>query len=161
MKSRIIPAALMLACAVALRADEISTLQSKITANYLSATVTADLIALNHLYIKEDREKDALEFYRVVAGANKGKILEAVAICLSAPMLLRQEKFDEVKTSCVYIKENFKGTHWAAEALYNLGELYLNVYEDKATSDNYFRELVRDCPKSGLVGSAKIYLGEI
>jgi tetratricopeptide (TPR) repeat protein len=118
------------------------------------------VLHINQLYYKLYQTDEALKYYDTLKARYQGKEIEAAAVCLSAPILLRKDRFDEVKTMCLSVKERFKGTSWAAECLYNLGEMYLNVYEDKATAETYFRELIKDCPTSGLVRSAKLYLGE-
>lgn len=119
------------------------------------------LIRINQIYYDLKKTDEALLYYDGIQKTYSGKELEAAGICLSTPILLRKGSYDEVKNKSLYVKDTFKGTNWSAESLYNLGELYLNVYEDKTTADKYFKELLADCPnpKSGLVRMAKNYLG--
>ena len=139
--------------------SEILELRSIISENPNTEESAKLLIKVFRLYIKTNQRDEAYKYCESIQKEYKGNEIEAVSICITIPKLLRADKFDEVKTKCLYVRKNFKGSSWAAESLYNLGEMYLNVYEDKATADKYFKELVEDCPGSGLVKSAKLYLG--
>jgi TolA-binding protein len=125
-----------------------------------NAASVKSVLRINQIYYNLYQTDEALKYYDTLRTRFRGKELEAAAACLSAPILLRKGSLDEVKTMCLSVKDRFKGSSWASECLYNLGEMYLNVYEDKTTADAYFGELIKDCPNSGLVRSAKIYLGE-
>ena len=121
--------------------------------------VVSALFRINQLYYQQSKVDSALIYYQGLENSYEGKEVEAVAICLSAPLLLRKSSYDEVKNRSNYVKDKFKGTRWAEESLYNLGEMYLNIYQDKETADKYFKELITDYPDGGLVNLAKIYLG--
>jgi TolA-binding protein len=125
-----------------------------------SNTAIRALLEINQIYYEQNKTDSALVYYISIGSEYKGKEIEAVSICLSVPLLVRRSAYNEVISKCLYVKESFKGARWAEESLYNLGELYMNIYKDKETADKYFNELVTDYPQSGLVNSAKIYLGK-
>jgi tetratricopeptide (TPR) repeat protein len=139
-------------------AIDIKSLQDKISTANDSAAVKL-LLTLNQAYYQNQKTDEALAYYRVLAQQHRGSIVEAAAICLSVPRWLKQQSYIEVRDKCIYVKESFKNTTWAAECLYNLGEMYLNVNEDKAIADTYFQELVTDYPRNGLAEIARNYLG--
>jgi len=140
--------------------DNINDYKTTISNNINNEQSIKALLSLNQLFQKENLFSDALTYYSTLQSTYKGKEIEAVSRRLSVSYLLRDRKFDDVVTECLYVKDNFSGTIWAEEALYSLGEAYLNGYEDKKTeSDAAFQEIIDDYPNSDFVTSARIYLG--
>lgn len=139
--------------------SSIDSLKLIISNNHDGKDAVSSLLRINQLYYQQNKLDSALIYYQSLEKSYKGEEVEAAAICLSVPILLRKNSYDEVKNRSVNVKDKFKGTRWAEESLYNLGELYINIYQDKEAADKYFRELITDYPDGSLVNSAKTYLG--
>jgi len=108
------------------------------TQTALKVFAKADLLAY------QNKNEEAIDLLDIILSKHKGESIEDEALLQQAKLLEKAEKYDRARLNYVKILEFFEFDILTDDALYALGELYLNHLNDPEKAKGFFEQIILD-----------------